>query len=34
MQDIYFGVIGKGFPIVLAHGFLGTSDMWNPKLTI
>jgi len=29
MQDIYVDDIGKGFPLVLVHGFLGSSDMWK-----
>jgi len=32
MQDIYVGDVGKGFPIVLVHGFLGSSIMWNPQI--
>ena len=32
MQDIYVGDIGKGFPIVLVHGFLGSSIMWEPQI--
>ena len=32
MQDIYIGDIGKGFPLVLVHGFLGSSDMWQPQI--
>ena len=32
MQDIYVGDIGKGFPLVLVHGFLGSSDMWLPQI--
>ena len=29
MQDIYIDDIGSGFPLVLVHGYLGSSDMWN-----
>ena len=29
MQEIYIDDIGKGFPIVLVHGFLGSSKMWT-----
>ena len=29
MQDIYVGDVGKGFPLVLVHGFLGSSEMWT-----
>ena len=29
MQDIYIEDIGSGFPLVLVHGYLGSSEMWN-----
>ena len=29
MQEIYVDDVGKGFPLVLVHGFLGSSDMWK-----
>ena len=32
MQDIYIGDKGKGFPLVLVHGFLGSSIMWKPQI--
>ena len=32
MQDIYIGDEGKGFPLVLVHGFLGSSTMWSPQI--
>lgn len=32
MQDIYVDDIGKGFPLVLLHGFLGSSIMWKPQI--
>ena len=32
MQDIYTGDVGKGFPLVLVHGFLGSSEMWEPQI--
>ena len=31
MQDIYIDEQGNGFPLVLVHGFLGSSEMWNPQ---
>ena len=32
MQDIYIEDTGKGFPLVLVHGFLGSSEMWGPQI--
>ena len=32
MQDIHIGDEGKGFPLVLIHGFLGSSIMWRPQI--
>ena len=32
MQDIYIGEEGEGFPLVLVHGFLGSSIMWKPQI--
>ncbi len=32
MQDIYVGDTEKGFPLVLVHGFLGSSEMWKPQI--
>ncbi len=29
MQDIYIDDIGAGFPLVLVHGYLGSSEMWT-----
>ncbi len=29
MQEIYIDDIGEGFPLVLVHGFLGSSEMWT-----
>ena len=31
MQEIYIDDIGKGYPLVLVHGFLGSSAMWSPQ---
>ena len=32
MQDIYIDDKGKGFPLVLVHGFLGSSKMWKRQI--
>jgi pimeloyl-ACP methyl ester carboxylesterase len=32
MQDTYIGDEGKGFPLVLVHGFLGSSKIWKPQI--
>ena len=32
MQDIFVEDIGNGTPLVLIHGFLGSSEMWNPQI--
>ena len=32
MQDIFVEDIGNGNPLVLVHGFLGSSDMWGPQI--
>ena len=32
MQDTYIRDEGKGFPLVLVHGFLGSSKMWKPQI--
>ena len=29
MQEIYVDDVGKGFPLVLVHGYLGSSEMWT-----
>ena len=29
MQDIYISDTGKGFPLVLVHGLLGSSEIWK-----
>ena len=34
MQDIYVGDTGNGFPLVLFHGFLGSSKMWEPQINL
>ena len=31
MQDIYIDDQGNGFPLILVHGFLGSSEMWHPQ---
>jgi pimeloyl-ACP methyl ester carboxylesterase len=32
MQDIFAEDTGSGVPLVLVHGFLGSSDMWIPQI--
>ena len=32
MQDIFIEDNGNGTPLVLVHGFLGSSDMWLPQI--
>ena len=32
MQDTYIGDEGKGFPLVLIHGFLSSSETWKPQI--
>ena len=32
MQDIFAEDVGNGTPLVLVHGFLGSSDMWGPQI--
>ena len=32
MHDTYIGDEGNGFPLVLVHGFLGSSKMWKPQI--
>ena len=32
MQDIFIGDEGRGTPLVLVHGFLGSTEMWDPQI--
>ena len=32
MQDIFAEDVGNGIPLVLVHGFLGSSDMWRLQI--
>ena len=32
MQDIFIGDEGRGSPLVLVHGFLGSTEMWDPQI--
>ena len=32
MQDIFAEDVGGGIPLVLVHGFLGSSEMWRPQI--
>jgi len=32
MQDIFAEDTNSGIPLVLVHGFLGSSDMWRPQI--
>ena len=32
MQDIFTEDTGNGTPLVLVHGFLGSSEMWRPQI--
>ena len=29
MKNLYVDDLGKGYPLVLVHGYLGSSEMWN-----
>jgi len=32
MQDIFAEDVGSGIPLVLVHGFLGSSEIWRPQI--
>ena len=32
MQDIFAEDVGSGIPLVLVHGFLGSTEMWRPQI--
>ena len=32
MQDIFVGDTGIGTPLVLVHGFLGSTDIWRAQV--
>ena len=32
MQDVFVEDVGNGTPLVLVHGFLGSTDMWKPQI--
>jgi pimeloyl-ACP methyl ester carboxylesterase len=32
MQDIFAEDVGSGIPLILVHGFLGSSEMWRPQI--
>ena len=32
MKNLYVGDVGNGSPLVLVHGFLGSSNMWKPQI--
>ena len=32
MQDIFISDQGEGYPLILVHGFLGSSEMWKPQI--
>ena len=32
MQEIFIGDEGDGLPLVLIHGFLGSSELWRPQI--
>ena len=32
MQDIFVEDVGSGIPLVLVHGFLGSSEMWRLQI--
>ena len=34
MNKIYIDDVGSGFPLVLVHGYLGSSKMWCNQIII
>ena len=32
MKNFYISETGNGFPLVLIHGFLGSSKIWKPQI--
>ena len=32
MQDLFVSDVGSKFPLVMIHGFLGSSQMWKPQI--
>ena len=32
MQNLFVNDVGDKFPLVMVHGFLGSSIMWEPQI--